>query len=648
MRISTREVWSLIWRSLKFVWPYRYQIGVKILLSLLGLSVVLYLPWPLKILIDHVVMGMPIGDSPTPFPPYVQPLVDALEGLSPIEITWAIVGISLVGIFLIGAFNNDVRDNAQGNLAQGLDTATQSENQANESSSRISGLIGLFEYRYQLRITHRINHRLRGLIFDRLLQLPMTRFADESVGDAIYRVMYDTPAISRVCYDILVTPISSLYVIGLVIYTTEYSFQAVPIVVTLAWIAAPLTLITSFTMTGLSRRRSLASREAGADTTSTVEEGMSNILAVQSLGANDRQRDNFDKDSETSFDKFRSYLALNIILGGLQYGLAVLLVFILFFDVCEAVIAGTMSPGDFGLLFAYFLQLYGNTTALGALWFYLQDKLVAMKRVYQIIDTDIDADVHGERRLERAVQNLKIESASYTYPDGTEALHDIDLTGEVGQMIALVGGTGAGKTTLSYLMPGFVSPTQGRVTINDVDIKELELPHLRDLVTFVFQEPMVFDDTLGANIRFGEPEAEDEAVMAAARTAGAAGFIEATPDGLQTRCGRAGSMLSVGQKQRLAIARGLVSQSPILILDEPTAALDPETENALVSALQKERDQRLLVVIAHRLSTIRSADRIYFMEDGRIIESGDHDTLMEKPDGAYRRFVELQTGYQAA
>ena len=107
-------------------------------------------------------------------------------------------------------------------------------------------------------------------------------------------------------------------------------------------------------------------------------------------------------------------------------------------------------------------------------------------------------------------------------------------------------------------------------------------------------------------------------------------------------------MLSVGQKQRLAIARGLVSQSPILILDEPTAALDPETENALVSALQKERDQRLLVVIAHRLSTIRSADRIYFMADGRIIESGDHDTLMEKPDGAYRRFVELQTGYQAA
>ena len=161
MNISTREVWSLLWRSLQFVWPYRYQIGVKILLSILGLSVVLYLPWPLKILIDHVVMGMPIGESPTPFPPYVQPLVDALKGLTPSAITWAIVGISLVGIFLIGAFNNDVRDNAQGNLAQGLDTATQSENQANESGSRISGLIGLFEYRYQLRITHRINHRLR-------------------------------------------------------------------------------------------------------------------------------------------------------------------------------------------------------------------------------------------------------------------------------------------------------------------------------------------------------------------------------------------------------------------------------------------------------------------------------------------------------
>ena len=265
-----------------------------------------------------------------------------------------------------------------------------------------------------------------------------------------------------------------------------------------------------------------------------------------------------------------------------------------------------------------------------------------------VIDTDIDEDVHGDRRLDGEVRNLKLQAASYSYPDGTEALHDIDLEGNVGQMIALVGGTGAGKTTLSYLLPGFISPNQGRVTINDVDIKELELTHLRDLVTFVFQEPMVFDDTLGANIRLGQPDADDDAVMAAARTAGAARFIEASPEGLQTPCGRAGSMLSVGQKQRLAIARGLVSRSPILILDEPTAALDPETENALVSALQAERDQRLLVVIAHRLSTIRSADRIYFMEDGRIIESGDHDTLMEKPDGAYRRFVELQTGEQAA
>ena len=648
MNISTREVWSLIWRSLQFVWPYRYQIGVKILLSILGLSVVLYLPWPLKILIDHVVMGMPIGESPTPFPPYVQPLVDGLKGLSPIAITWAIVGISLVGIFLIGAFNNDVRDNAQGNLAQGLDTATQSENQANESGSRISGLIGLFEYRYQLRITHRINHRLRGLIFDRLMRLPITRFADESVGDAVYRVMYDTPAISRVCYDILVTPISSLYVIGLVIYTTEYSFQAVPAVVLLAWIAAPLTLITSFTITGLSRKRSLASREAGADTTATVEEGMSNILAVQSLGANDRQRDIFEQDSETSFGKFRSYLALNIILGGLQYGLAVLLGFILFFDICEAVISGAMSPGDFGLLFAYFLQLYGNTTALGALWFYLQDKLVGMKRVYQIIDTDIDEDIHGDQRIDGPVRELRINSASYAYPDGTEALHEIELSGEVGEMIALVGGTGAGKTTLSYLMPGFIRPEVGKVVINDIDIRDLELTHLRELVTFVFQEPMVFDDTLGANIRLGQPDADDDAVMQAAQTAGAASFIEVTPEGLQTRCGRAGSMLSVGQKQRLAIARGLVSQSPILILDEPTAALDPETENALVSALQKERDRRLLVVIAHRLSTIRSADRIYFMEDGRIIETGNHDTLMKKPEGAYRRFVELQTEGHAA
>lgn len=188
-RVTTGETLVLVGRSLRFVWPYWPQILVKLILSFIGIAVILFLPWPLKFLIDYVIMGLPVGSSPTPIPPYIQPFVDMLYGMTPLEVVWVVVAMSLVGIVLIGSFGIGFsRDTANGDLAQGLDTATSSENLANESSSRVSGLLGLFEYRYQLKTTHRFNHRLRSLVFHRLLASPMTRFSDESVGDAVYQI----------------------------------------------------------------------------------------------------------------------------------------------------------------------------------------------------------------------------------------------------------------------------------------------------------------------------------------------------------------------------------------------------------------------------------------------------------------------------
>ena len=340
-RIGSRETFDLLGRSLRFVWPYRRQIAVKLALTLIGLAIVLFLPWPLKVLIDHVVMGMPVGSSPTPYPPYVSWFVELLHGLTPFEITLVIVGVSLLGMLVVGAFGGGVaRDSARADLSEGMDTATQSENQANESGSRVGGLLGLFEFRYQLRITHRINHTLRALIFGRLMAWPMIRFADASVGDAVYRTMYDTPAISRVCYDILVLPVANLFVIATVIWTTAHSFSAVPSVVVIACLAAPMVLLSSFLMTGITRRRSLASRAAGAETTATVEEGMSNVVAVQSLGANERQRNAFARDSATSFQRFRSYVLMTLLLLAAQGAVGAGLVFYVFFDICEAVVEG--------------------------------------------------------------------------------------------------------------------------------------------------------------------------------------------------------------------------------------------------------------------------------------------------------------------
>lgn len=645
---GTRETLGLIARSLTFVWPYRRFIAVKLALSLVGVSVVLILPWPLKILVDHVVMGMPVGTAPTPYPPYAQPLLDFMVGLTPFEIVWAIVGISLVGIVLIGAFGQGAAsDRAEGELAEGLDTATKSENQANVSDSRVSGLLGLFEYRYQLRATHRINHDLRSMLYRRLMALPMTRFADSSIGDAVYRVMYDTPSISRVCYDILVTPLVSIYTMAVVAWTAQYSFSILPSVVAMAWFAAPMVLVTTFLMTGLTRRRSLASRLAGATTTAKVEEGMSNIAAVQSLGANARQRDSFAVDSARSFRRFRGYELMNLSLAALQGTVIIGLTFYVFYDVANAIIDERMSAGDYAVLYGYFLQIAITAGALGALWFNLQNSVAGMKRVFDVMDMRVDADHHAKGRLSGNARRVALEEVSFAYPDGTPALDGVSLAGRVGEMIALVGTTGAGKSTLAYTLPGFIQPSTGRVLLDDVDLRELSVDCVRDNVAFVFQEPVVFDDTVTGNIRMGNPGASAAEVAAAARTAGALEFIEALPNGFDTRLGQGGATLSVGQKQRLAIARGLASRAPVLVLDEPTAALDPETENALVAALQAQREERLLIVIAHRLSTIRSADRIAFIERGRIIETGSHDELMRRPGGAYRRFVELQVGQSA-
>jgi ABC-type multidrug transport system fused ATPase/permease subunit len=403
-----------------------------------------------------------------------------------------------------------------------------------------------------------------------------------------------------------------------------------------------MVLISSFLMTGVARRRSLASREAGTDTTSTVEEGMSNILAVQSLGAHERQRDEFDRDSQESFSRYRSLVWVNVMLVGLQATVACGLLIYVFFDIAEAIIDGNMTPGDSGILWAYFGQLLLNTIALGAMWFNLQDNLIGMRRVFQIIDQQADHERHGQETLETVRKGLRIDHVSYTYPDGTPALDDVTLDAQLGEMVALVGATGSGKTTLSYLIPAFIQPTEGRVLLDGVDTRKLAVDNLRDLVSFVFQEPAVFDDTVANNIRLGNPEASDSEVASAAATAGALQFIRDLPEGFDTPLGRSGDTLSVGQKQRLAIARGLVSRSPVLVLDEPTAALDPETENALVQALQAEREKRVLIVIAHRLSTIRTADRICVVDDGKIVESGSHEELMKNPEGAYRRFVELQ------
>ena len=374
-----------------------------------------------------------------------------------------------------------------------------------------------------------------------------------------------------------------------------------------------------------------------------MEEGLTNILAVQSLGGEERERSRFDRDSWASFGRYRSQMAMGMIitLAALVPGLAI--GSYAFYYVADLVIQERISVGDFGLLFSYFLVLTFSCVEVGALWIRVQESSVGLDRVFFLMDLPGETDSDGATPIAPLQRAVRVEDVGFSYPDGTVALDGIDIEARVGEFTALVGPAGAGKTTLAYLLPRFVVPQAGRVSFDGVDIAGATLASIRDQVAFVFQETVLFDATVAENIRIGNPNASDDEVRHAAHVAGADEFVSRLPEGYETPLGRSGGKLSVGQKQRLSIARALVRPARILVLDEPTSALDPETEQRLVAALLAASRDRLVLVIAHRLSTIRAANQILFVDHGRILEQGSHDELMSLPNGAYRRFVDLQT-----
>ena len=245
----------------------------------------------------------------------------------------------------------------------------------------------------------------------------------------------------------------------------------------------------------------------------------------------------------------------------------------------------------------------------------------------------------------RRFVTAEIEAAPASeIPDGRVALTHVNLTLTPGELVAIVGPTGAGKTSLAFLIPAYICPTSGRVLFNGRDTREVNLDTLRDQVSYVFQEHVLMSESIRANMLLVNPQASESDMRTALTTAGVIDFVDELPDGIDTVLGRSGDTLSVGQKQRLCIARGLIRDTSVLILDEPTAALDPHTENALVRALRAAAKDQLVIIIAHRLSTIRQADRIVFLEEGEIKDVGSHDELMAEANSRYRHFVELQRG----
>ena len=645
VQIDARETLVLLARSIRYVYPFRWRFLGKLLIGFLSLMPLMLVPWPAKILVDQAIEGISLGESSTPLPFFIDPLVGPLRDAAPIEVVYWCIGIQAVLLVLVGAIGMSGRENdqAEAYLSSGHDTATQTENEANAGFSLSGGLVGLFDFSWTLKLTQDLNHHYRSRLFERIQALPMASFDDERIGDAVYRVMYDTPAITNSVYRILLTPILSIAMIFATVAIIQDVFGAHPILIWSAVAMLPLSFFATAPFAASLRRRSAASRTAGSTSTTTVEEGLTNVLAVQSLGGGEREANRFGEDSWDSFSEYRSVIR-NVLLavvvamipGIAIYGHAILYAI-------DLVIDDSISRGDLLLLLAYYGIVFAAAIEIGALWFRIQGSTAGLQRVFFLMDLDGEDDAADAISIDEIADSIQLENVSFSFADGTVAVDDVSFETRVGQVTALVGPAGAGKTTLAQLLCGYLTPSEGCVRADGVDLLEIKRESLREQIGFVFQETALFDDSIAENLRLGAPDASIEEMKRAARQSGASEFIEGLPQGYETPLGRSGGKLSVGQKQRLSIARALVRPANVLILDEPTSALDPKTERNLARTIEEVGREKLVLVIAHRLSTIRNADQILFLDRGRIVERGSHDELMARPAGAYRRFVELQT-----
>ena len=600
----------------------------------------LFLGWFWKIVVDHIILTNPLVADEVNFPPHMRWILRILEGHERLDMAFMLVVVYLVGLFLIGTRAGGTGAGQFG----GRDNQSGQENAISGGGSRAGGIWGIVEWWVDVRLTQRFVNNLRTQLFARLLRSPMTTIDDHRVGDSLYRTLYDTPMLYTCLTEITFSPFYTLLGLGLTFYQLWWTYADVSLtLIGLLVLMIPITIITTIAPTRWIRRMTQNQRAAGAATTNALEETMNNISAVQSLGGMDKEKTRFAKLSAHSFWRARTawlpWLAVGWIIEFAGWPLG----FYLAWHVTNLVIEGKLTVGDFGALFGMYMGLRGTFIGMGRLWLNVQDQAGAARRVFFFMDLPTDEETHRDHEdLPPIEKSVRFEDVDFTYPNGHQALKNINLDMDLNQVVAFVGPTGSGKTSLAYLIPAFLTATSGRVVVDDHDVMDVNLLSLRSQVAYIFQEHFLLSETIRSNLLIANPEASEDRIYEVLETSGCMEFIEKMPNGIDTVLGRSGDTLSVGQQQRLSIARGLIRDAKILILDEPTAALDPQTENLLVRSLRTASDERLVVVIAHRLSTIRQADQIVFIDEGEVKEVGDHDTLMAREDGAYREFVGLQ------
>jgi ABC-type multidrug transport system fused ATPase/permease subunit len=390
-------------------------------------------------------------------------------------------------------------------------------------------------------------------------------------------------------------------------------------------------------------RYSLRVHERESDVSSRVQETLIAIRAVQAFAREPLERERFERQAAASL---HANLHLTLLQTGSQLVVSLLMAVgtaAVIWLAGRRALEGVLTPGDVVLLAAYLVMLYKPLETLAYTAVAVQGAAAGARRVLALLDEQPDVtDAPGAMPLPgRARGGLAFEHVTFAYRGGEPALRDVSLEVRPGEVVAIVGASGAGKTTLASLAVRFYDPQAGRVTLDDDDVRTLTLRSLRENVALVLQDPIVFGASIRENIAYGRPAATAAEVERAARAANAHEFVAALPEGYDTVVGERGVTLSGGQRQRLSIARAFVKDAPVLILDEPTSALDADNERAILDALARLMKGRTTLIIAHRLSTVRHADRIVVLQDGAVAEQGTHGELLARRR-VYARLHALQ------
>jgi ATP-binding cassette subfamily B protein/subfamily B ATP-binding cassette protein MsbA len=575
-----------------YLYPYRRRVGLLAILLLVEIGLGALQPWPLKIVIDNV-----LNNQAHPFPEPLRTWMNAIAGG---RLLAMLVVVVAAGVLL------------------------QVTNQ----------FVSAYATHVQVDAGQRMVYDLRGRLFDHLQALGLYHHITTNTGDAVYRIDVDAYAIENLVMSgifPLATSVTTLVVMFAILWTRDST------VALLSLTTVPfLYLCLRYYMRTLVNRTERV-KELESKLVQQLYEVFSAIRLVKSFA---RERFEAKRYSDFGNQVMNARIAITWqeALFGAVVGIITVVGTALVLVVGGShVLNGRMSVGDLTVVLAYLGAVYAPLSSIAHTTGQLQGALAGARRVramFALVPETVDAPGAVEPVGVRG--EIQFDHVGFTYPDGTSVLRDISFSAKPGEMVALVGLTGAGKTTLVSLIPRFYHATEGRVLVDGVDVREYKVRPLREKIAIVLQDPVLFSGTIAENLRYGRLDATGDAIEAAARAAHAHDFISRLPHRYDTEIAEAGGGLSGGERQRLSVARAILKDAPILILDEPTSSLDAISEEIVFAALRRLRAGRTTIVIAHRLSTVRDADRILVLDGGCIAAQGRHDELL-KSSQLYRR-----------